>query len=114
PVLAAAIGFALVFGVVAAGATSVVGSITAGDPTHSPGLDASPPASTCSGSKPTPGTLSGAYHYDSYSFTNTTAGTQCETVTLTTPAASDLAFVSAYLTSFDPTNPRTNYLADPG
>ena len=73
-------------------------------------------SSTCAAPKSNPGSGSVATrHYDSYTYTNSSGSGQCVTVTLTQTSGPDTAlFTAAYLGSFDPTNPETNYLADPG
>jgi subtilisin-like proprotein convertase family protein len=52
-------------------------------------------------------------HFDNYAFTNQTDGPQTATATLSSACGVNL-LASAYLGSYDPTNPSTNYLADNG
>ena len=73
--------------------------------------------SACGSPKSCPGafTLSGAYAYDAYSFTNLSSGAVCVTVTLSTSCSgNNLIFSAAYLGSFNPTSLCANYLADIG
>jgi hypothetical protein len=58
-------------------------------------------------------TAVGSRQYDAYTFTNTSSGAQCVTVTLATGGS--LLFTAAYGSAgFVPSNPSTNYVADPG
>ena len=105
--------------VVAGGAAALTfsGSITASDPTMTGGrLARTGVGSTCATPKSDPGSGSvDTRHYDSYTYTNSSGSGQCVTVTLTQTSGTDGGlFTAAYLGSFDPTNPDTNYLADPG
>jgi hypothetical protein len=55
------------------------------------------------------------FHYDAFTFTNTTNATQC--VTIDTNSQCDInhsIFTAAYLGSFDPTNICTNWIGDSG
>jgi hypothetical protein len=69
----------------------------------------------CGFTKPNPGLndTTPNRRYDSYTFTNNAASSVCVTVTLTSPNGINL-FSAAYSPSFDPTNPSSNYLSDPG
>jgi hypothetical protein len=72
--------------------------------------------STCAASKANPGltAITGSRQYDAYTFTNTSANSQCVTVTLAATNGSAL-YTAAYTSAgFVPANPSTNYLADPG
>lgn len=72
--------------------------------------------STCAALKTNPGaSATGARAFDSYTFTNPLAVPVCTTVTLTEGSAeNDFLFAVAYLGSFNPAAPATNYLADWG
>ena len=72
--------------------------------------------STCAAPKANPGltTAVGSRQYDAYTFTNTSANSQCVTVTLAS-ANGSILYTAAYTSSgFVPANPSTNFLADPG
>jgi hypothetical protein len=106
---------------VAAGAAAVTitvnGTIAASDPTQTGRLESNGGASTCAAPKASPGlvTAIGARHYDSYTYTNSSGSSECVTVTLTqTSGTAPGLFTAAYLGSFNPADPGTNYLADPG
>jgi hypothetical protein len=100
--------------VAAGGAASFNGTIESSDPTQTGRLTRTGTASSCVAVKANPGVgaPTGARHYDSYTFTNSTGSGECVTVTLTSTSGENL-FTAAYLGSFDPSNPGTNYLADP-
>jgi len=70
---------------------------------------------TCAVSQPFPGTAGGPSHfYDLHTFTNTTGGSACVIVNLTTTdlVNANIQF-AAYLGTFNPANLATNYIADP-
>jgi hypothetical protein len=71
-------------------------------------------ASACGASKLYPGLLggTGTRQYDAYTFTNCSATSRCVNVTVNQSGVA--LFSAAYLTSYDPTNLATNYLADAG
>jgi hypothetical protein len=96
---------------------STSGAIATNDPAI-PGarLIRNDPASSCAVPKSTPGTMgNGGYHYDAYTLTNPSATTQCVTVNLTSDSqCANTLFSAAYLSSFNPNNVQTNYLADIG
>ncbi len=71
-------------------------------------------ASTCGTAKAFPGTVAGTYNYNSYTYTNNTAGTQCVTVTLTGNATNCNVQSAAYLGSFNPADIAQNYIGDSG
>jgi hypothetical protein len=55
------------------------------------------------------------HHYDAYTFTNTTGGTQCVTVDIDTDCqGNNFIFAAAYLGTFDPNNTCANWIADEG
>lgn len=72
--------------------------------------------STCAALKTNPGaSATGSRAYDAYTFTNVLGVPVCTTVTLTEGSAeNDFLFAVAYLGSFNPAAPSTNYLADWG
>jgi hypothetical protein len=92
------------------------GSIDNTDPTQTDKLVRSGIAQTC------PPTTTCAifggeaqYHYDSYTFTNTSGSTQCVTIDTNTECNRALSiFIAAYLGSFDPNNICTNWIGDSG
>jgi HYR domain/Secretion system C-terminal sorting domain len=71
--------------------------------------------STCASPKACPGVFSGsgARLYDSYTIINRRNAPVCATIGLASSCGTNI-FNVAYLKSFDPANPCTNYLADPG
>jgi Subtilase family/PKD-like domain len=71
-------------------------------------------SSACGGSKAYPGLLggTGTRQYDAYTFTNCSSTSRCVNVTVNQSGVA--LFSAAYLTSYDPTNLATNYLADAG
>jgi hypothetical protein len=99
------------------GSTQVQGSITGGDPGHADFLDVQGSASACGTAQGCPGTGSdpGPYHYDNYTFTNSSGSSRCITVDVNATGCGTLGIVvAAYLTSFNPNNLCANYLADTG
>ncbi|HMA33653.1 MAG TPA: S8 family serine peptidase, partial [Chloroflexia bacterium] len=100
-------------------AVVVQGAITGTDPAEPDRLSRLVPSSICGVAKPCPGTVAnGPYHYRSYTYVNNTGGTACVSVTLDPQTCGNTSAMplhsSAYLTSFDPNNLCTNYLADIG
>ena len=94
------------------------GTIQAGDATQTGTLvrTGAGTASTCAAAKANPGLVPGiqrTYAFDSVTIMNSSGASECVTVALSSPVNSNL-FAAAYLGSFDPANPLTNYLADPG
>lgn len=75
-----------------------------------------PTATTCAAAGVFPGTAgAGPYFYDTYTYVNPQAVSQCVTVTLQTTDVTDANIQSAaYLGTFNPNNLATNYLGDPG
>lgn len=70
-------------------------------------------ASTC-GAPNACSTLAGTFHYDAYTFTNSTTSPQCVTTTINGCPTPNFIFAGAYLNSFDPANICTNNIGDPG
>ncbi len=93
----------------------VTDAITAGDLSASDRLNRNGVPSTCATPQTCPGSVGGAgpYHYDSYALTNSSGAPVCVTVAFTTGCPLSIES-AAYLGSFDPANPCTNYLADLG
>ncbi len=73
-------------------------------------------ASTCAVPVANPGltATTGSRQYDAYTFTNTTGASQCYTVTLTSSNGLNIYTVAYNSSGFVPSNPSTNYLAEPG
>jgi hypothetical protein len=72
-------------------------------------------ASVCGTAKGCPGTIgTGPKFYDTFSFANTSAITECLKITLDQSSCSGALIAGAYLDSFDGTNLCTNYLGDEG
>jgi MYXO-CTERM domain-containing protein len=72
------------------------------------------PPSTCGFQKTVPSLLQNksTFHFDAYTLRNRTGASACVTITATPSAGS--VHSAAYLGSFDPANPQTNYLGDSG
>ena len=72
--------------------------------------------SSCASPKSAPGltTATGSRQFDAYTFTNTNATSQCVTVTLNASNGVNLYVATYNSAGFVPSNPNTNYLADPG
>ena len=104
----------LLLGTAAANAVTFNGAITGSDPTQNGRVFRDGTASQAGTQKPYPGTFAAGtrFHYDLYSFSNTTGSPIDVSVTLATTTTS--AFSAAYLGSFDPEKIETNYLADIG
>ena len=66
---------------------------------------------SCGAPKVWPGLTAGAYHYDIYTFTNTSGADACVTVQL---QSSSNLMATAYLNSFNAGNISTNYAGDAG
>jgi subtilase family serine protease len=95
------------------------GGLTAGSPNQTGRLQRLYTVSTCNAPKTCPGNLttSGAYHYQAYSFTNTTSNPLCITVTINTPCQGQSTtglITTAYLGNYIPNNLCLGYLADQG
>ncbi len=100
------------------GPTLMRGQLNAADGTQTGRLNRGGAPSTCASPRACPAVLNptSQFHYDTYPFVNNTPGVQCVTVTLDASgcAISANLFSAAYLSSFDPSNLCTNYLADMG
>jgi autotransporter-associated beta strand protein len=86
-------------------------SILAADPVQFSRLATNGIVASCGAPKSFPGIGGANVHYDSYTFTNTSASNMCVTVLLTAPC--DLQAV-VYLSTFNPLNVALNYLGDSG
>ena len=91
------------------------GSLATGDAQQTGRINRFAVVSTCAAPKACPGifTATGARFYDSYTITNPRNVPVCATIGLRSDCGTTL-FNVAYLGSFNPTAPCTNYLADPG
>jgi hypothetical protein len=97
--------------------TSTAYPVTAsGNQTGRLNLSGTGTQSTCAALKTNPGaSATGARAYDAYTFTNPLGVPVCTTVTLTEgKEENDFLFAVAYLGSYNPAAPATNYLADWG
>jgi hypothetical protein len=71
--------------------------------------------STCAAQKPTPGVIGTSYTYDAYQFINGSNATACVTFAFPASCGTNQAIHPvAYLGSYNPSNPATNYLGDFG
>ncbi len=91
------------------------GSLAAGDAQQTGRLNRFAVVSTCAAPKSCPLTFTttGARFYDSYNITNPRSVPVCATIGLRSDCGTSI-FNVAYLSSFNPTQLCTNYLADPG
>lgn len=91
----------------------LVGNISAADAVQNGQLNRGV-ASSCAVAKACPDVINNtaSFHYDAYTFTNSSSNRLCITVTLN--AACGTVFAAAYAGSFTPANPCANYLADIG
>jgi hypothetical protein len=90
----------------------ITGTIAAGDTTQANRITRDGSPTTCGPAEAYPGTTAVAtIRYDTHTFTNTSGSTECIKVTV---AADFSVHSSAYLNSYDPVNPATNYLGDLG
>jgi hypothetical protein len=96
-------------------ATTLAGSLAAGDLTMTGRITRDGVTSLCTSVKAYPGTQDAiaGRRYDAYTFTNSTTASQCVTASLTSGCGITI-FLVAYSGSFDPANLATNYLADNG
>ena len=101
----------------AAAGDIVTGTIDNNDPAQTGFLARNSVASTCNAPKANPGVQPGntsPFSYDTVAVVNPSGAQQCYTVTLSSPNVGLALFAAAYLGSFNPASPATNYLADPG
>ena len=91
--------------------TSITGSITNTDLLLTNRLLRNNIEAGCGAPKAFPGLQAGTFHYDLYTFTNTSVNDACVTVLLT--STGDVQ-AGVYLNAFDPSNLATNYAADSG
>ncbi len=91
------------------------GSLGVGDAQQTGRINRFAVVSTCAAPKACPGifTAVGARFYDSYTITNIRNTPVCATIGLTSGCGTNI-FNVAYLGSFNPAAPCTNYLGDPG
>jgi hypothetical protein len=103
-----AVGVFAAFAATAFGGSSVyTSSIGAADPVvTNPPTGTSP--SACGSATPSPSARSGTFHYEVYSFRNISQAVQCVNVSVAT--VSGWTTASAYLTSFNPASPSTNFI----
>src|SRR5213080_1036299 len=90
--------------------------LTASDPTQADRIGRDGRPSTCSAPKSSPGGgFPGTHAYETFTFTNTSGGPRCYTVTInaTLGGPGDIESV-AYDQVYDPTNIDANYLGDSG
>ncbi len=90
---------------------AITGAITGGDLAVAGRIFLNGSASSCLAAKAYPGATAGAFHADTYNFTNTTGSDACISVGLI--SAFDVE-AGAYLTAFNPAAIGANYLADAG
>jgi hypothetical protein len=92
----------------------ITGAVDAADPTQTGRINRFGVISEIGVNKAFPGmfTTSGARNFESHNIVNSTASPQDVNLWINTSGVS--GFVVAYLDSFDPVNPATNYLADSG
>jgi uncharacterized repeat protein (TIGR01451 family) len=99
--------------------SEISAGLSASSPKQTGRLTRNGTASSCTSAKSCPGDFatSGSYAYNAYSFTNTSSGAVCVTVTLSTTCSgsgSTAIFSETYLGSFIPNSLCTDYLADLG
>ena len=99
-----------------AGNTTVQGSITGADRVQTDRIVRDWAPSACGAAKSVPSLGDGlGHHVDSYSYTNSSATSQCITVQLSSACtASNDVFSVAYLGAYNPASVQGNYLADIG
>jgi hypothetical protein len=99
-----------------AGNTTVQGSITGADRVQTDRIVRDWAPSACGAAKSVPSLGDGlGHHVDSYSYTNSSATSQCITVQLSSACtASNDVFSVAYLGAYNPAGVQANYLADIG
>jgi hypothetical protein len=99
-----------------AGNTTVQGSITASDRVQTDRIVRDWAPSACAAAKSVPSLGDGlGHHVDAYTYTNSSATSQCITVQLSSACtASNDVFSVAYLGGYNPASVQANYLADIG
>jgi len=103
----AALTFAVFVASALAGSYVVNSSISGTDPVFTnPPTGSSP--SACGTASPSPSARSGTFHYEVYTFRNIGHASQCVNVSLAVSAG--WATATAYLGSFSPASPNTNFL----
>jgi autotransporter-associated beta strand protein len=90
---------------------AITNAITLSDPVQTGRWIGNLVVASCGTPKTWPGTSAGSFHFDEYSFTNTSPADACVTVELQSPSN---ILATAYLNSFDPANITANYLGDAG
>ena len=90
---------------------AITNAITLSDPVQTGRWIGNLVVASCGTPKTWPGTSAGSFHFDEYSFTNTSPADACVTVELQSPSN---ILATAYLNSFDPANITMNYLGDAG
>ena len=90
---------------------AITNAITLSDPVQTGRWIGNAVVASCGTPKTWPGTFAGSFHFDEYSFTNTSPADACVTVELQSPSN---ILATAYLNSFDPANITMNYLGDAG
>jgi hypothetical protein len=91
------------------------GALISTDPLENSRLGRNGVAGVCSSAKGCPGGFDTTpRHYDTFSFANSSAVTECLTITLDQSSCPGSLLGAAYLDSFDPNNLCTNYLGDEG
>jgi len=90
---------------------AITNAITLSDPVQTGRWIGNAVVASCGTPKTWPGTFAGSFHFDEYSFTNTSPADACVTVELQSPSN---ILATAYLNSFDPANIPANYLGDAG
>lgn len=95
--------------------TTVTGAITGTDPVQYGQLVRNGVPAACLVPKISPGLADNIpVRYDTYTYTNSTGGQVCITVSLNATGCPLSIFSAVYLGSFNPANPAANYLADIG
>jgi hypothetical protein len=112
---ALALAFAVLTPSLASADISSGGTLDGAAPTQTGRLSRTGVPSACGAAKVNPGltTATGTRSYLPFTVTNSTATTRCYIVTMTAADGINL-YAAAYLGSFDPSNPATNFLADAG
>jgi autotransporter-associated beta strand protein len=90
---------------------AITNAITLSDPVQNGRWIGNSVVASCGTPKTWPGTSAGSFHFDEYSFTNTSPADACVTVELQSPSN---ILATAYLNSFDPASITSNYLGDAG